>query len=299
MTTEIDGAPVQLTAYVATSLTGLSVVEREEVEVVSTLIRDACAEFRIRAYLPWEHTCPVKHQDKTPEEVYETDRRRVSDSDLLFFIGTWPTTGGGMELEIAGNRLIPVIFLGKNGVALSRMAKGGLAPCLGTVVYDAPEEIKAPLRILLSRARSEVFFDKYSRWRGHAKEIGVAKSIARARRRKGMKRDDLAKELGITPRHMKMLEELPDRESNPSMTLIRALSYVLDVPISSLLDGSGNGLETEGRDRRIYNFFHDNGLALREYEAFINNYSFRGISEATSDEELWEIYNEWKRQESR
>ena len=81
-----QAAPLRLDAYLASALTGLDEDEREQLFAVSDIVTAACEELGIIVYEPRKSTDPTQHPDVPAEEVFNKDRERVLNSDLIIHI---------------------------------------------------------------------------------------------------------------------------------------------------------------------------------------------------------------------
>lgn len=69
-------------------------------------------------------TDPIANPDVPAPKVYEVDKRELEQSDAMVAYVGEPSTGTGIEIEIAKNRSIPVYILYKKGQRVSRMLRG-------------------------------------------------------------------------------------------------------------------------------------------------------------------------------
>ena len=76
------------------------------------------------AYIPHQHTDPVKNSKITPEKVYQTDYRKIIESSLLVAYVGEPSLGGGQEIQIASFHQIPSVLVFEKGAKVSRMTLG-------------------------------------------------------------------------------------------------------------------------------------------------------------------------------
>lgn len=139
-----------LHGYVATALTGLPEDSSEAMAFMSSAIADVAKGYGVYVYQPRRFTDPLLHSSVDPVLVYLTDRRRVSDTDVLFVVVNKPSFGVGQEIEIAASYGRPVILLVRSGVIISRMVTGSFSNIIDTVVYDSPESLERGIRRVLS-----------------------------------------------------------------------------------------------------------------------------------------------------
>ena len=110
---QMEAAPLPLNAYLASALTGLSDEERQRVFAVSDLAASVCEDLAIEVYEPRKSTDPVRHPDVLSEDVFEQDRERVLNSDLVIHIADYASTGAGEELDFALAALIPIVLISR------------------------------------------------------------------------------------------------------------------------------------------------------------------------------------------
>ena len=112
-------------AYVSGVLTGV-----ESLDVLKKFYEDisrVCAAEGVAAYVPHLVTDPEKNADFTPKEVYELDRLKVIESNLVIAYVGVPSLGVGQEIEIARESNIPVLLMMEKEARISRMARGNPA----------------------------------------------------------------------------------------------------------------------------------------------------------------------------
>ena len=97
-----------------------------------------------RVYIPHKHTDPVEHPTIDPRRVFEVDRKRVLEADLMVAWVGEPSLGVGIELGIAAenremrcNRTDVILVYPKGQI--SRMVLGN--PCvIGKIEYSDETE---------------------------------------------------------------------------------------------------------------------------------------------------------------
>lgn len=69
-------------------------------------------------------TDPIANPDVPAPKVYEVDKMQLENSDVMVAYVGEPSTGTGIEIEIAKNKGIPVYILYEKGQRVSRMLRG-------------------------------------------------------------------------------------------------------------------------------------------------------------------------------
>lgn len=108
--------------YISGALTGIANPTRTTAfyEAIGTL----CKEMGLGAYVPHLNTDPIRNPGITPREVFQTDKHRVSTSDLLIAYVGMPSLGVGMEIAYAEEMGTPIILLYEKGQRISRFPRG-------------------------------------------------------------------------------------------------------------------------------------------------------------------------------
>lgn len=232
-------APLPLNAYLASALTGLDSNERSLVFQLSDTVSLVCEKHGIKLYEPRKITDPVHHSDINDTVVFNTDRERVLDSDLLIFLSHFPSTGAGQELDFAYNAMLPIIIISRSQDRVSRMVTG--IPTLKVhIQYDEPEELRARLDDCLDTIKPIIEERKlaYSKYK---KNI-VGQRIRTLREQLGLTREEvvsMAKTLSCE--ELKMYEESTDHVSNPSLMQLRQVAVVLKTTVADLVEPDMGG----------------------------------------------------------
>jgi DNA-binding XRE family transcriptional regulator len=224
----------QLTAYVSTALTGVAVEMRRAIDAAVEVVKEVCGEpaIGIEVYFPGDHTDPVRDAHVSPEDVFRIDRDRVKGADVLITLAHLPSIGIGQELNMALESLVPVVFLIPEGTRMSRMARG--APSVkAEVVYRDAESMRAGLREALLALRPRLESRKYAFSAFDANVTGAKVRDHRLRRQ--LSREELAEATGMSPQGVALLEDSPDRHSDPSLTQLRRLAAALGVGVADLV----------------------------------------------------------------
>ena len=233
--TQMEAAPLPLNAYLASALTGLSDDEREHAFAVSDLATSVCEELGIEVYEPRKSTDPVKHADVPSGEVFEKDRQRVLNSDLVIHIADYASTGAGEELDFALAALIPIVLISRGDSVVSRMVLG--IPALKLhVTYNTLEELKVELRQRLSEIRPILEERKLSFSEFDNNIVG--NKIRLLREQACLTREELASNLDglITAERLRAIEDSNDKVSNPSLLELRSLSALLKTTVADLVE---------------------------------------------------------------
>lgn len=131
---------MKITAYVSGALTG-----GDEIETLKKFyeqVAEVCVSEGIEAYVPHLISDPIGNPNMTPEEVYDLDRKQVTDSNLLIAYVGYPSLGVGQEIEIAREKNIPVVLLMEKDRRISRMARGNPAVVAEIHFTDFPDALR-------------------------------------------------------------------------------------------------------------------------------------------------------------
>lgn len=83
-------------------------------------------------------TDPIANPDVPAKQVYHVDKEQLEKSDVMVAYVGEPSTGTGIEIEIAKNKGIPVYILYEKGQRVSRMLRG--CPAVKKELIYASEE---------------------------------------------------------------------------------------------------------------------------------------------------------------
>jgi DNA-binding XRE family transcriptional regulator len=224
----------RLTAYVSTALTGVDDATRETIAAAVGVVNGVCAApgVGIDVYFPGDHTDPVRDAHVEPEDVFRIDRDRVKSADVIIVLFEAPSVGVGQELNMALASLLPIVFLMPDAVRVSRMARGVPAE-ITEVGYADHTELREGLRAALVALRPRLEERKRSLAALDANVSGARVRALREQRR--LSRADLAAATGLNARGVALLEESPDRCSDPSLTQLRRLAAALGVRAADLV----------------------------------------------------------------
>ena len=198
--------PPPLKGYIATALTGLSDVERDEMFAVSNTIAEVSKNYGLYVYQPRKATDPVVHKDVKAASVYKLDRKRVLTADLLLVVVNRPSIGVGQELEIAGSYGIPTLLISAEGVVVSRMVLGAPTNFVGHLVYESLADLETKLRAALDSVAPEI--RAFKKWRANFEPCApIGAQIRELRRQAGYaSSDDFAKAMSLPPSLLGLLE---------------------------------------------------------------------------------------------
>lgn len=227
-------SPLPLNAYLASALTGLKDDERDLVFLLSDTVSLVCKKHGIELYEPRKNTDPVHHADVEDTAVFNMDRQRVLDSDLLIYLGHFASTGAGQELDFAYSAMLPIIIISRNGDKVSRMVTG--IPSLKVEIkYETPEELRESLEDCLNKIlpiieARKLAFSEY-------KTNIVGQRISTLRMQQGLTRENVAAMVStLTVDGLKLLEESTDHVSNPSLSVLRQVAVVLKTTVAELVE---------------------------------------------------------------
>ena len=230
-----EAAPLKLNAYLASALTTLSPEQRKYVVAVSDVATSVCEDLDIELYRPMNATDPVDHPHASPEYVFNLDRQRVLDSDLVIHVADYASTGSGEELDFALAALIPIVLLAEGDSKVSRMVTG--IPALKLIIkYENLGELRDELRERLTEIRPileerKLVFAEFER------NI-VGNKVRILREDFGLTREDVASHLDelLPVDRIQLIEDSNDRLSNPSLMELRYLATVLKTTVADLVE---------------------------------------------------------------
>jgi hypothetical protein len=98
-------------AYISGALTGMPENEREKLRQFYLKLGEVCENVGLQPYIPHLHGDPTLFPDLTPEQVDFIDRSAVTQSLVVVAYVGIPSTGVGIEIELAHHASKPVILL--------------------------------------------------------------------------------------------------------------------------------------------------------------------------------------------
>jgi transcriptional regulator with XRE-family HTH domain len=227
-------APLPLTAYLASALTGLGEDQRRLVFHLSDAVAEVCKRHGIDVYEPRKSTDPVHHADVPAGTVWHIDRDRVLSSDLVIHLGHFPSTGAGEELDFAYGAMVPIMLISHGDIPLSRMVTG-IPGFKVEITYVEPEELRYRLEEALIAIRPtleerKLAFSAFD-------ENVVGEKIRLLRQELGMTREEVVDQSDLLTEDMlARLEESTDRVSNPSLAQLRVIAAILKTTVADLVE---------------------------------------------------------------
>jgi transcriptional regulator with XRE-family HTH domain len=267
-----DEVVTVFTAYVALPLTSLEGDSRNYALFLGTLIEKICQEKGYLAYLPFKHFDPVKHSNIHPFKVHLGDRTALANCDLVIMYVGKPSHGVGIEYEVSFEGVKPVILLVEKEQGVSRMILGGFAPIITLIEFAGPEDLEKQLSTTLQEIKSKLHKIRSLQSEDRLYCGAVGKRIEEARRLKGMKREELAAQVGLPVQFFEILER-DAYVAAPFLSIPHRIAQVLKVPVYYLFDPSISRevlLNLESM-RELSEFARESNLSYIEYEELLNS----------------------------
>ena len=133
--------------YVSGPLTGQPNVDT--LKAFYEKIGEICLHLGMQPYIPHQHSDPIFHSELSPEYIYNLDREKVAKANLVVAYVGLPSTGVGLEIEIARQHNIPVILIYETGRAVSRMVRGSPAIIAEVVGSDLKHVLEKLQHVLM------------------------------------------------------------------------------------------------------------------------------------------------------
>lgn len=232
-----DGPP--FIAYFASALTGLSPRQEKEIITLDEKVSDICKKYNrysVALYRPREYTSPKDHASLSHREVYETDRLRVTTSELLILAAIFPSLGAGMELQLAHQSCSSVILLRKKDVELSRMVTGCPVP-LKEVVYSNLKDLEGKLINAMNEVLPIIAQSRLLHPQENSTAYDLGHRIRQIRKQRNLSPEALAGMIGVATPYIEDLESKPEQVTNPSLHIIRRIAKALHIADSYLISG--------------------------------------------------------------
>ncbi|MEQ8997173.1 MAG: XRE family transcriptional regulator [Coleofasciculus sp. B1-GNL1-01] len=138
--------------YISGALTGVE--NPLKLKVFYESIGALCETMEFQAYVPHLKTDPINNPDVSPRQVFETDKRQVSSSDLVIAYLGCPSFGVGMELAYAEIHKIPLILLYEKDKNISRFPRG-IPTVISEIKFSSDEDALARLQKILEQWSTE------------------------------------------------------------------------------------------------------------------------------------------------
>lgn len=230
-----QAAPLKLDAYLASALTGLTQEQRDDLEALSKIAESVCEDLEIALYQPRTVTDPIVHPDVSPEDVFNRDRERVLNSDLVIHVADYASTGAGQELNFALEALIPMIIVARGDSQVSRMVTGIPAVKL-TITFNDLEQLSRELRQRIMEIRP-IMEERKLAFSDFKKNM-VGNKIRILREESGLTRENVAFYSGglLTVEKIRQIEGSIDKVSNPTLLELRTLATVLKTTVADLVE---------------------------------------------------------------
>ena len=130
-------------AYISGALSDMTEEERTALRSFYESIARVCNDLHLHAYVPHLVSDPAKNADLSPHDVDALDREAVTRSALVIAYVGRPSTGVGIEIEMAYHANKPVIILCEKQIVLSRrlsrLVRGSPA-VIKEILFDDREE---------------------------------------------------------------------------------------------------------------------------------------------------------------
>jgi transcriptional regulator with XRE-family HTH domain len=224
---------IPLQAYLAAALSNLNDKERLLVFHLSDTIALLCREIDIDLYEPRKKTDPVHHPDVPDSVVFQTDRQRVLESDLVIHLCHFPSTGAGEELAFAYQASIPIILIAPVNQPVTRMVTG-ISGLKVEIRYEEPEQLRGLLTERLIELRP--WLEQRRLTKRTLAENVVGAKIKQLRIEASLSREELAKRVGLTADRIEEIEENVDTVSDPSVTTLRLIATELKTTVAELVN---------------------------------------------------------------
>lgn len=138
--------------YISGALTGVK--NPLKLKAFYEAIGELCETMEFQVYVPHLKTDPINNPDVSPRQVFETDKRQVSSSDLVIAYLGCPSFGVGMELAYAEIHHIPLILLYEKDKNISRFPRG-IPTVISEIKFSSDEDALARLQKILEQWSAE------------------------------------------------------------------------------------------------------------------------------------------------
>jgi serine/threonine protein kinase/transcriptional regulator with XRE-family HTH domain len=279
-----------LHGYVATALTNLDRDGRGYITFASSMIAEVAKAYGFYVYQPRRSTDPVLHRGFDAETVYNLDRKKVVNADLLIVLLNKPSFGVGQELEIAASYGKPTLLIREDGIDVSRMVLGAPTHIVGDITYTTPEDLQRKLAHMMPSVREQV-----SAWRAgvgrHKARILLGPRLKERRLAAGYSTvDSLASALGIAPRLLRSIEM--GHNENVGIHVLESLCAALQCQLSDLTSSPALPADPDSVDlsiRRLERLAKKAGWSAADLielrEDYVHETAARGSHEVLADAE--------------
>lgn len=144
--------------YISGSLTCMTEEARAQRRAFYEMLADACRSCGLEAYLPHKVSDPTLAKSLTPRQVDALDREAVMRANLVLACVDDPSTGVGIEVEMAYHANVPVWLVTSDEALkrgnVSRLVRGSPAADHAFLICylsieDAKEQLRSKLFELL------------------------------------------------------------------------------------------------------------------------------------------------------
>lgn len=221
--------------YFASPLTGLS----EADQMLSAQIREQCAmtlqdsgQYAFSVYDPAKNTPPGTTH--SPVEVYCTDHDKVINSDVVFFFLLAPSTGMGMEAQIATDATLPRVVIRKKDSSITRMFLGAPSRTIGDIEFETVPDVRQQVSAQIATIWKESHRSRHARMDalGYGTFDRLSHAILKKRIRLGLTLDDLSNRTNLGKEWLAHVERTPLSASNMSMPQFLQLASHLEFEFS-------------------------------------------------------------------
>jgi len=237
--------------YFAYPLTGLTNEQRQLSSEMRQAARIALEESSVHCfdvYDPSEVTQPGSPHE--PFEVYCIDHQRVEASDVVFFFVFGPSTGMGMEAQIAAEATVPRVVISPKGFEITRMFLGAPSRKLAEIRFERPIEITQALRTQVDEIGSAASESRRRRDQANKHAFkNIGRRILKRRILRGITLQQLADQTDQTPEWLQRLEGNPAAARPMSFPLFLRMSSVL--AIEAEFDDDLEGLSAKILDKEL------------------------------------------------
>jgi len=217
--------------YFASPLTDLGPEGREISKAVRSAVEEvlrSATTHKFEIYDPADHTAPGTQHKAC--EVYAIDHQHVENADVVFFFIVGPSTGMGMEAQIAAEATVPRVVIRQQGVAVTRMFQGAPSRTLATIEFSAAADIYSQLAAQVAHIGNEASISR--RYRDEAREGSLSnfgRFLLKRRIEAQVSLDELSIQTDQTTDWLRRIERDPTAANLMSVPLLQRISKVVDV----------------------------------------------------------------------